>query len=68
MKKGRSHPTPLPALRPQAHREFRALAIPRPTVLPSVGGTRFSIFYGVALALIALWLLVLTWMFQTLHG
>ncbi len=68
MKKDHSHLTLLPTLRPPVHRASRAPAIRRPTVLPTLGGTNFSIFYGITLALIALWLLVLTWMFQTLHG
>lgn len=68
MKKDRSHLAPLPTLRPTAHRVLRAPAVHRPTVLPKIAGTNVSIFYAITLALIALWLLVLTWMFQTIHG
>jgi hypothetical protein len=68
VKKDRAQLTPLPTLRPPVRRVLRTPAFHRPTVLPNIGGTNFSIFHGITLALITLWLLVLTWMLQALHG
>ena len=69
MKRQHAHLTLLPQLRtpiqtimPRPHKPHR------PSVLPTLQTTHVPMVYVIALALILLWLGVLTWMVQTLHA
>lgn len=69
MKRAHAHLTPLPTLRAPIPPVTPLGRRPRrPSALPTLVTSSLSWLYGIALALVLVWLLILTWRVQALHG